>query len=322
MKNLPSILILLFGFFFNGSVNARFYIEKNLLDSVTNPTVSIVEDAQEEKEVQEVQSKPLIPEVVMKKEATTKPDGIFKFEDLSMPYENHRVYCDPVYSKDGNPLTTFIDDWGFCVPSLVTNETWFTPSPEYVYGTAVYYAPGVMEGTARWRGMYNTAYKSDDYIGGVAVPSPANIGDTVWLRRPDSTWEGPFLVVDCSRRADMYSHIIYNQQVVEVDFRTALEWELVTTDWKVKDTGRLVWSSLKGKEPLVEVYYGKDRPSEDILLTRKPIYFADYWYNSVVKLMTDHIEPSPWITVFGINPVWDLRNGQGEKCFTMECRGE
>jgi hypothetical protein len=215
---------------------------------------------------------------------------------------------------DNNPLTGFVDDWGFCVPGLVTTDTWFTKSPQYVYGSAVFYAPGIMRATAKWRAseMYNLAYRTEGYMGAVAVSSPASIGDTVWLRRPGGEWQGRYLVVDCSRRADVYTHIAINQQVVEVDFNTALDWGLVAGNYDD-------WVMVSGKEQTVEVWYGFDKPDENILEYRQPIYFTEYWLKNVVRFQRERIERSPVYYRDGLNPLWDLRDGNERQCFTNYC---
>ena len=246
-----------------------------------------------------------------------KPSRTSQLIIPSKPPVNHRETCKEFNMYDETPLTGFVDDWGFCVPGIVTNEVWFTRSPQYVYGSAVWYAPGLMRATAKWRdpdtyAMYHLAYRSDDYLGAVAVLSPANIGDTVWLRRDGGEWEGKYLVVDCSRRADMYSHIAINQQVVEVDFETALRWGLVSGNYDD-------WEMVSGKENVVELWYGEDKPTEWIDEIQPPIYFAKYWLDNVVEFQREEIELSPWFYPNGLNPTWDLRDGNGEQCLTSYC---
>lgn len=224
---------------------------------------------------------------------------------------NHRDTCKEFNMYDKNPLTGFIDDWGFCTPGLVTTDVWFTKSPKYVYGNAVVYSPGMMRATATWRRMNKVAY-SEPYLGGVATPSPADIGETVWLRRQGKEWEGPYLVVDCSRRADMYTHIAINRQVVEIDFDIAVSWGLAYYTQKS-------WVIDKAVESSVEVFYGKNKPSEKIRYISEPIFFPKYWLENIADYQREKIEATPLILEFGINPVWDLRNGEGKVCFTEEC---
>lgn len=238
----------------------------------------------------------------------------------STPLVDHREFCQTYDVYDHNPLTGFIDDWGFCVPGLVTNEVWFTKSLDYVYGTAVFYSPGMMKATARWRGMYNEAYRGE-YLGGVATTSPADIGETLWIRREGHEWEGPYLVVDCSRRADVYTHIAINQQVVEVDFNTALRWGMVSTNWERGSDNNVVYTVHKYKEPFVEVYYGNEKPNKDIQKYETPVYYSKYWLDKIVEFQRDEIEPSPIFFRNGLNPLWDLRDGLGRRCFTTVCEG-
>ena len=240
-------------------------------------------------------------------------------QELSMPTTkvvDYRETCKEYNMYDKSPLTGFIDDWGFCVPGLVTTKVWFTKSPQYVYGNAVVYSPGMMRATAYWRQLGEIAYgKDSEYLGGVATPSPADIGETVWLRRPGYGWEGPFLVVDCSRRADMYSHIAINEQVVELDFDTAVSWGMAhyTAKW---------WEIDQPSISPIEVYYGKTKPNESIRLAQEPIFFPEYWLKNVADYQREKIEPTPIIVQFGINPVWNLMDGNGTICFTTACSQE
>ena len=154
------------------------------------------------------------------------------------------------------------------VPGMVSNRTWFLPSPQYTIGNATYYANGVMEATARTRGL-----SLDGYKGGVSLLSPADISATVWLRRQGMDWEGPFLVVDCARRADIWPVIYYRGEVVEVDFRVAQEWGMVSPTY-VKLSYRLDG---------VEVYRGENPPHPhqtptDLRLWWIPrVEFVDKW---------------------------------------------
>jgi len=85
-----------------------------------------------------------------------------------------------------------------------------------------------MEATARWRGL-----SLDGYLGGVALPTCADIGADIWIK-PQWTptwrgkWEGPYLVVDCARRGDIYGVVVHRGEVVEVDWPTARRWGMVT----------------------------------------------------------------------------------------------
>lgn len=158
-------------------------------------------------------------------------------------------------------------DREFCVPGMISNETWYTPAPDHIIGKAVWYAPYVMEATAEWRGM-----ELDGFLGGVSLFSPEDIGEIAWLKRPNMEWEGPFLVVDASQRNHMYTTIIYVNEVVEVDFDTAERWGMVMwldvntnsyqiNDWMIRD---------------VEVYKGLQPPVDSI-----PTNYSDWFLNMV-----------------------------------------
>jgi len=120
---------------------------------------------------------------------------------------------------------------------LVTFATWLTPAPKYVIGDVTWYDPGVMEATCDYREL-----SLNGYVDGVALMSPADIGKTVYLRRPAGVWEGPFLVCDCAMRGDMYSIIVYRNEIAELGWRTASSWGMGPRDggWKTRDVIMIV----------------------------------------------------------------------------------
>jgi len=113
---------------------------------------------------------------------------------------------------------------GAPVPGLPDYATQFLEYPPLSIGKAVFYGPGVMTATAKYRGL-----DLHEYMGGVALMTCGNLGQTVWLQRPGHEWEGAFLVVDCARRNDLYGITVYQEEVIEVDFRTALRWGMIAS---------------------------------------------------------------------------------------------
>lgn len=109
------------------------------------------------------------------------------------------------------------------VPGMVSMNTWFTPTPPLVFGYSTFYGPYAMKATADYRGM---KYQ-ENYVGMVSGIFCADIGNQVWLKRPNKDWEGPFLIVDCARQNDLYGVIVSYGEVVEVDHETAIRWGMV-----------------------------------------------------------------------------------------------
>ena len=121
---------------------------------------------------------------------------------------------------------------GYCwhnypIPGLPSYATQYSVQPNLIVGKALFYAPFVMEATANWREM-----SLDDYLGTVALMTCGSLGEPVWLKRPDHDWEGPYRVVDCARRNDLYGLIVYWNDSVEVDWKTAKRWGMVSGTWK------------------------------------------------------------------------------------------
>ena len=106
---------------------------------------------------------------------------------------------------------------------LVSYNTWMTGHPPYSEGAATFYAPRMMEGTARYRGL-----SLDGYVDGVSLMSPSDIGKVVWIKH-NGVWEGPFLSVDTAQQNHMCQAIQTRGEVVEVGYKTAKRWGM--TDW-------------------------------------------------------------------------------------------
>lgn len=117
--------------------------------------------------------------------------------------------------NSGSPLKGYCDLWGNWTPGYITNQTWMMSMPEYTYGKATYYAPGAMEATMEYR-----ALDYEDCIDGITLMSPIDIGRKAWVRIEDE-WHGPFCVVDCARKGDMYSVAVYRETVMEFSFNYA-----------------------------------------------------------------------------------------------------
>jgi hypothetical protein len=180
---------------------------------------------------------------------------------------------------------------GSWIPGMISNRSWFLASPQHTLGAATYYANGVMEATARSRDM-----SLEGFVGGVSLISPADIGQTVYLRRQGMDWEGPFLVVDCARRSDMWGVIYYRGEVVEVDFQTAIEWAMVA---------RMTYKRLSYRLDGVEVWKGSDPPDDG----GQPIDLRQWWIPRV-----------EWVWDYEAPPLY-MGDGQWRKPFRVVVDG-
>jgi hypothetical protein len=154
----------------------------------------------------------------------------------------------------------------------------------------------------------------DGYLDGVALMSPADIGATVWLRRPGHEWEGPYLVVDTAARIDAYSVVTHRREIVEVGFQTALRWGMV-------EGGENGWHTHEWIVPDVEVLKAESLPawaddhvdSGPISYLRRvlrgataiPLNYPD-WYEAMVEFSTEW-EPHPYYVRPG---QWNMRDGR------------
>jgi len=157
-------------------------------------------------------------------------------------------------------------DRGYLVPFLISDETWRTAAPRLIIGSAVFYSPGLMEAQAPYRGL-----SLEGYVDGVSLMSPTDIGETVWVWRPGDglAWEGPFLDLDCSQRADMWVNVTVNREVVEVGFETAERWGMAT------HLGESPWyRATQWRMDGVMVYIGEDPP---LLRYAMPVDYRDWF---------------------------------------------
>ena len=124
---------------------------------------------------------------------------------------------DPCYDEDP------YNGWLYhetCIPGVVSEEFWLSPNPHNFVGIATYYGDGIMEKVAANRGL-----SLDGYHGGVALMNCGDIGASVWLKRGEQyEYEGPYLVVDCSKREHLYFNVVSSGIAVEVDWNTSRRW--------------------------------------------------------------------------------------------------
>jgi hypothetical protein len=180
--------------------------------------------------------------------------------------ESNYVFCQNDSLLDGYWWNKLGKDWWIPVyPSL---RSWFLPvyvkEPEVMSGNAMYYAPGVMEATAEWRGLSLDGFKD-----GISLMSPADIGSTVWIYTKDRGWYGPLLVVDCARQGDIYPLVYYMHEVAELGAKTA------------KDLGLVTAKGQRLKSKLEDILVTKMNPSEVDLNNINAVDFKTWWISNL-----------------------------------------
>jgi hypothetical protein len=183
---------------------------------------------------------------------------------------------------DNNPFNGYWWNRGW-VPFYPSIESWFLPAPVWAEGGAVFYEPGPMVATAKLRGFDLSGYK-----GGVALMSPADIGQTVWLKPADRPWEGPYLVVDSASRGDIFPIIKYRKEIVEVDWHTAIDWGMVHAGGKV-----IHWR-------LDNVQVSKIPPDQ---LQGCPVDYPSWWLDRAQPSGEQHLVRTP---VYRFPRTWNL----------------
>lgn len=212
---------------------------------------------------------------------------------LSLPLD---AKCPPSYDEwdspacdDGNPIDGYWGNHGTWVPGLIRDSSWFMTTPLVFEGKAVWYSPYLMEATAEYRGLDLSKYK-----GGVSGTTCADIGLSYWLKRQHHEWEGPFLVVDCARRGDLYGVIVTREEAVEVSWELKNEWGIDGPIWvrvsklppQETDLHERVYNLRDWFLDRVEFY----PVAMEVTLDRKPLYhspnfwrFYDVWYRGTIE---------------------------------------
>jgi len=201
----------------------------------------------------------------------------------------------------------YIDHWGNFVPGYISNETWMTPAPTYMTGNLVFYGPYAMDATAEYRGI---DYEKEGCIGGVSLMSPIDIGKKVWVK-VDKTWYGPFCVVDCARRGDMYSIVVFRDEVIEVNFDFALELGMVSPHREDGSYDVYEWR----KESVVVYVKNCDGGYPDLLSDeyRNPVDYSDFFLDGLSFIGFEQNVPYPrdnymyWQTANGETVYTDFR---------------
>ena len=116
------------------------------------------------------------------------------------------------------------------IPGMLSERSQFLTMPDIFEGSAIGYGPNLMEATAASFGL-----SLEDVEDGVAVSFCSQLGRKIWIKRPynpkvagTGIFEGPFKIVDCGARNDIYGQVMGRKEVVEIGFRTALKWKMVT----------------------------------------------------------------------------------------------
>lgn len=165
----------------------------------------------------------------------------------------------------------------YWIPGVVDVESQFLIMPDIVIGSAWAYGPELMLATAHHHNM-----NLDDVEGGVAIPFCSEIGNYVWILRPYNEgilgageWEGPFRVVDCAGRGDLYNVIAIRGEVVEVDFNTAKKWTMVKDIEMIgEDQAKFTWD-FRSVDDVIVSKINPDCLSDDFEPVRLDEWFKD-----------------------------------------------
>lgn len=181
---------------------------------------------------------------------------------------------------------------GYWIPGFPTRDTWrrTEETPPIFYGRAIHYAPGIMWTTAIKRGFDEDYLESFDcLVSGFFIN---DVGRVAWVLFEGRTYE--CLVVDNARPRDLYETVIFNREVMEVEYTFA------------KDVlGNTV---VGAPNPIVVVAYQIEQPTlgEWASAERLDKYLKDNW------VMSYHGEPNGHIQLKADQEAWYLMSGDDE----------
>ncbi len=110
--------------------------------------------------------------------------------------------------------------------------SWQALSPAYhersalpITGRAMYYNPGVMERVLEYRVGIGNVQPCAECIGYAAMLRYGDLNRKVWIQLPDSTVEGPFLVIDAADVKHVHE-LLQRNWAIDIDYETAMRWRM------------------------------------------------------------------------------------------------
>jgi len=143
------------------------------------------------------------------------------------------INCDNDDPYDGFRLPPFARD--YCVPGVITYDTWTCRSTGNFHGVLSSYSDGIMEYMEDKAGVPRGQ--------GITLMSCGDLGRTVWIRPQGMDWVGPFTVVDCAMPEHAYYNIVALGLAAEIGYTTTKELGILAS-------------------PYVEVHIGSGKPSD------------------------------------------------------------
>lgn len=186
---------------------------------------------------------------------------------LTLPTQDKKSDC-PSPLTDESPsellIQGYCDQYGYYYPSLITNASARRSLPDLAFGHVTWVNPHIMEATAE-----SNHIRLEGYLDGIALMSCSDIGETVYLKRPDQDWEGPYVVADCANPKHMFAAICYKSEIAELGFETAVRWGLATYE---NETITVI------NNAVVDVQVSKSSPPKD---GDSPIDYRAWWLSKL-----------------------------------------
>jgi hypothetical protein len=187
------------------------------------------------------------------------------------------VYGKQTQGADTNRYNGYYNEFGKWIPGVVKAESQFLIMPDLVIGEA-------------WGGGGKGIHSFGDYgtVDNIVIPFCSEIGNYVWAKREGHEWEGPFRVIDCAARYDIYNVVVNRHEVAEILFKTAVKWNMIELG---TPNGEGLYSYGWNMRRIENVMISKINP--DCLGDLQPVKL-DEWFRDRVQYFETKDEGMQW----------------------------
>lgn len=184
------------------------------------------------------------------------------------------VFGNITQGADTNRYNGYYNEFHMWIPGVVKAESQFLVMPDLVIGEAWGYGVG--------RGIHT--FGDSDVVGTIVLPFCSEIGNYVWAKREGCEWEGPFRVVDCAARYDIYNVVVNRHEVAEIPRDLAIEWNM----WVEGKDGYWGWNMRKIQNVLISKINPECLPAD-----LQPVKL-DEWFKERVTYFETKEEGMQW----------------------------
>jgi len=180
------------------------------------------------------------------------------------------------YGLNANKYDGYYNEFHTWIPGVVKAESQFLIMPDLVIGE-VWGGGGI--------GIHS--FGDEGIVDNIVLPFCSEIGNYVWAKREGRDWEGPFRVIDCAARYDIYNVVVNRNEVAEVLFKTAEKWHMIVVNGCAEGKCSFGWNMRR----IENVMISKVNP--ECLGDIEPVVLSD-WFMDRVQYFETKEEGMQW----------------------------